>query len=139
MSAALGSDAAVNDSVSQVEQEHARLLEILVAAGIAKHSAFVVVAVASAGKAYSAQIEAATGLRQPQVSVALNDLMERKWLTRQAVQREGRGRPIFIYRMRKGMTEVAEAAEKDLDRRRKALDKDREELKGAASKLNEKR
>ena len=129
----------MSNQVCEVQREHGRLIEILVAAGIAKHSALVVVAVASAGKAYSAQIEAAAGLAQPQVSVALSDLMERKWLTRQAVQREGRGRPVFIYRMRRGMAEVAEAAQKDLERRRRALDKDRDELKSAASRLSEKR
>jgi predicted transcriptional regulator len=119
----------------ELRREHLRLVEILTRAGVGKNPARVIVFVALAGRTYSAQVQAATGLRQPEVSIALRDLTERRWVVRQTVQREGKGRPINVYRLRRGMEEIAEWAEKELDRSARELEKDREDLRALTSKL----
>ncbi len=47
----------------------------------------------------SRDIEKATKLRQPEVSIAVRDLEERGWVERDSLKRESKGRPINIYRM----------------------------------------
>ena len=101
----------------ELRKEHLRLVEVLTKAGLARNPARVIVVIAVAGRSYSAQIQAATGLRQPEVSIALRDLTDRRWVAKQTVQREGKGRPINVYRLRKPVAEIAEWAEKELDRR----------------------
>ena len=49
--------------------------------------------------ATSKDIEKATKLRQPEVSIAVRDLEDRGWVERDSLKRESKGRPINIYRM----------------------------------------
>ena len=49
--------------------------------------------------ATSKDIEKATRLRQPEVSIAVRDLEDRGWVERDSLKRESKGRPINIYRM----------------------------------------
>lgn len=125
----------MNGKPPELRREHLRLIEVLTKAGLSRNPARVIVFIAVAGRTYSAQIQAATGLRQPEVSIALRDLTERRWVARQTVQREGKGRPINVYRLRKPIEEIGEWAEKELDRKSRELDRDREDLRHAASKL----
>ncbi len=118
-----------------LRKEHLRLVEVLTKAGLARNPARVMVVIAVAGRTYSAQIQAATGLRQPEVSIALRDLADRRWVTKQTVQREGKGRPINVYRLRKPIGEIAEWAEKELDRKAREIDRDREDLRQLAARL----
>jgi predicted transcriptional regulator len=119
----------------ELRREHQRLVEVLMRAGLGRNPARVVVFIAVAGRTYSAQIQAATGLRQPEVSIALRDLADRRWVVRQAVQREGKGRPINVYRLRRSVGEIAEWAERELDRKARELDKDRDDLRSLTARL----
>ena len=48
----------------------------------------------------SRDIETATGLRQPEVSIAMQTLRERNWLTEHEIKSSGKGRPLKIYALR---------------------------------------
>ncbi len=56
--------------------------------------------------ATSKDIEEATNLRQPEVSIAVRDLVERGWVERDNLKRESKGRPINIYRMSADLKKV---------------------------------
>ena len=61
--------------------------------------------------ATSKDIERATRLRQPEVSIAVRDLVDRGWVERDSLKRESKGRPINIYRMSVGLDDVYVAIE----------------------------
>ncbi len=46
------------------------------------------------------EIEMATDLRQPEVSIAMRTLRELDWIAEREVKGEGRGRPLKIYALR---------------------------------------
>ena len=48
----------------------------------------------------SKDIEVATGLRQPEVSIAMQTLRERGWLTEHEIKSSGKGRPLKTYALR---------------------------------------
>ena len=56
--------------------------------------------------ATSRDIEEATNLRQPEVSIAVRDLVERGWVERDNLKRESKGRPINIYRLSADLRKV---------------------------------
>ncbi len=56
--------------------------------------------------ATSKDIEKATRLRQPEVSIAVRDLEDRGWVERDSLKRESKGRPINIYRMSVNLNNV---------------------------------
>jgi predicted transcriptional regulator len=59
----------------------------------------------------SKDIEKATRLRQPEVSIAVRGLLDRGWLERDSLKRESKGRPINIYRMNVDLLEVFRSIE----------------------------
>lgn len=63
--------------------------------------------------ATSKDIEKATRLRQPEVSIAVRGLLDRGWLERDSLKRESKGRPINIYRMNVELTDVYRSIESD--------------------------
>ena len=119
----------------ELRREHLRMVEILSEAGIPKNTARVLTFIAVAGRTFSAQIQEGTGMRQPEVSIALKELSERKWISRQSVQREGKGRPIYVYRLRRDVMEIVESVEKEQDRRVRQVLKDKEDLHAIAQRL----
>ena len=63
--------------------------------------------------ATSKDIEKATRLRQPEVSIAVRDLEERGWVERDSLKRESKGRPINIYKMSVKLDKVYTTIETD--------------------------
>jgi len=119
----------------ELKRDHLRMVEVLGDSGLPKNTAKVLTFIAVAGRTWSAQIQSGTSLRQPEVSIALKELFERKWISRQSVQREGKGRPIYVYRLRKDLLEIIEFVEKELDRRVRQVQKDKEDLRSIAERL----
>ena len=52
------------------------------------------------------EIETATGLSQPEVSIAMQMLRERNWLTEHEIKGNGKGRPLKIYALRATIDEI---------------------------------
>ncbi len=48
----------------------------------------------------------ATGLRQPEVSIAMRTLREMGWITEQEIKGDGKGRPQKIYALRSTIDEI---------------------------------
>jgi predicted transcriptional regulator len=48
----------------------------------------------------------ATGLRQPEVSIAMQTLRENGWLTEHEIKSSGKGRPLKIYALRATIDEI---------------------------------
>jgi predicted transcriptional regulator len=54
----------------------------------------------------SRDIEVATGLRQPEVCIATQTLLERGWIAEREIKREKKGRPTKIYALRSTIDEI---------------------------------
>jgi predicted transcriptional regulator len=56
----------------------------------------------------SRDIEMATDLRQPEVSIAMRTLRERGWVAEHEIKSIGKGRPLKIYALRSTIDEIIE-------------------------------
>ena len=54
----------------------------------------------------SRDIETATGMRQPEVSIAMRTLRQNNWVTERDVKTEGKGRPMKIYKLSVHIEEI---------------------------------
>ena len=54
----------------------------------------------------SRDIEVATGLRQPEVSIVMQTLRERNWLTEHEIKSKGKGRPLKIYALQATIDDI---------------------------------
>jgi len=64
----------------------------------------------------SRDIEVATGLNQPEVSIAMQTLRERNWLTEHEIKSSGKGRPLKIYALRVTIDEIINYCEAEKSR-----------------------
>jgi predicted transcriptional regulator len=64
----------------------------------------------------SREIEVATGMRQPEVSIAMRTLRERDWLNEHEIKSKGKGRPLKIYALRATIDEIINYYETEKDR-----------------------
>ncbi|MCK9441245.1 MAG: ArsR family transcriptional regulator [Methanothrix sp.] len=78
-------------------------LEIL---GMKRTVACVITFLKDQNERSSKDIETATGLRQPEVSIAMQTLRERNWLTEHEIKSERKGRPLKIYALRATIDEI---------------------------------
>ena len=72
-------------------------IQILVEAGLPENAARTFIYVLKAGEATSKDIESVTGLRQPEVSIAIKEMNRRGWLKKRDVKKEGKGRPLHFH------------------------------------------
>jgi predicted transcriptional regulator len=56
----------------------------------------------------SRDIERATDMRQPEVSIAMRTLRERGWVAEREIKHDGKGRPQKIYALRSTIDEIIE-------------------------------
>jgi predicted transcriptional regulator len=59
----------------------------------------------------SRDIETATGLRQPEVSIAMRTLRQNNWVEEREVKVEGQGRPMKIYKLGVPIEEIIKHCE----------------------------
>ncbi|MFO8109139.1 MAG: ArsR family transcriptional regulator [Thermoplasmata archaeon] len=88
------------------------LIDRLIKTGLQKNLAITLVFIAEHEETQSRTIEDNTRLRQPEVSIATNELQRRGWIKKRDIPTEGRGRPVIGYSMEKPIDEVIEEIEK---------------------------
>ncbi len=74
--------------------------------GVARNVARALVCLAGREEATSTQLEKDAGLRQPEVSTAINELRERGWVAKRDIKRERKGRPVHSYRLAMPFEEI---------------------------------
>ncbi|MFW5927654.1 MAG: ArsR family transcriptional regulator [Candidatus Saliniplasma sp.] len=104
----------VKESLTEDQDE---LIDRLIKAGLQKNIAKTLVFVASKDETKSREIESSTNLRQPEVSIAMQELRDRGWVTKRDIKKEGKGRPVHGYKLDKGIDEIIDEIEnKEKDR-----------------------
>ncbi|WP_298665025.1 ArsR family transcriptional regulator [uncultured Methanofollis sp.] len=94
---------------TQREEEFATLL---IDIGIKRNVAKALVYLANTDEATSREIERGTDLRQPEVSIAMRYLKEKKWINSRESKAESKGRPVKIYSLAKPINEIIDVIEK---------------------------
>ena len=56
----------------------------------------------------SSEIERNASLRQPEVSVAMQELQRRGWVQKRELKKKGKGRPVHIYTLNSSINDIVE-------------------------------
>ena len=100
--------------------------ELLHSLGVQRKVARLLTYLAVAGESTSREIERATGLRQPEVSIAMRTLRSENWVSERDVKdTEGKGRPHKVYTLITPIDEIVGIIE---DERRKEATKAMERI-----------
>jgi predicted transcriptional regulator len=108
------------------------LVELLMGTGMPKNVAKTVAFLRKKEESTSIEVEASTGLRQPEVSIAVQELRRRKWIVKRDLKKEGKGRPIHLYKLSLPFEKIIEALEKEERKRIERIAGNIEQLKTMA-------
>ncbi len=76
-------------------------------------------------EATSMELERGTGLRQPEISIAMRELNERGWISEREEKKPGKGRPYKVYSLKVGFNKIIAELEKQ---QRKVADEARSRI-----------
>ena len=88
----------MKDSEIKVLDENDHIfIETLSNLGMSRNAATTMAYLMNVDEASSREIEISTGLRQPEVSLAMNLMCKQSWVGMRSEKKPGKGRPINIY------------------------------------------
>src|SRR3989337_752429 len=88
------------------------IVDLFIRTGMSKNIAKTLVVLSKRDETTSVDIEKATGLRQPEVSIAMQDLRHRRWVEKRDIKEEGKGRPVHAYRLAVPFSAIVDAIAK---------------------------
>jgi predicted transcriptional regulator len=89
------------------------IIDHLVSAGIPKNMAKTLAVLSDGDEIISVRIEGITALRQPEVSIVMQDLRDRRWVKKRDLKKEGKGRPVHAYKLAMPFGKIVDIIEKD--------------------------
>jgi predicted transcriptional regulator len=77
----------------------------------------------------SAEIERQANLRQPEVSVAMQELQKKGWIKKRDLKKKGKGRPVHIYKLNQPINQIVKKFEQEKLKEIESVKKDLTDLK----------
>ncbi len=93
---------------ARLSRKDESMVDLFIRTGMSKNIAKTLVFLSKRDETTSVEIEKATGLRQPEVSIAMQDLRRRRWVEKRDIKKEGKGRPVHAYRLAVPFEEIVE-------------------------------
>jgi predicted transcriptional regulator len=113
--------------IRMFDERDEELVELLTKTGLNRNLAKVIVYLSSVDEAVSREIEMAANLRQPEVSLAMNELRQKNWIEEKEIKKKGKGRPLKSYRLLVDLRDIVEDLIKkkreELEQMKKDLDR----------------
>ncbi len=106
-------------TINRLDERNEEIVDVLMSLGISRHSARILSYLQNVNETTSVELERCTGLRQPEVSIAMKELKELDWINEREEKRPGKGRPYRIYSLKIGFNEIVAQLEAQ---KKKAVD-----------------
>jgi len=81
--------------------------------GVPRNLAKTLMYISQINECRSAEIEQGADLRQPEVSIAMQELRRRGWITKRDLKGDGKGRPVHIYSTITQLSEIMKNIEQE--------------------------
>ena len=101
------------EEVYMMDEDDDKAVQIFVKLGMPKNLAKTILFVSQFDECQGADIEQGANLRQPEVSVALQELRRRGWAKKRDLKKKGKGRPVHIYKPAINLSEILKAFEQE--------------------------
>ena len=92
--------------VKMLDEEDHVFIETLRDLGMSRNAATTMAYLMNVDEASSREIEISTGLRQPEVSIAIKLMHNQSWISVRSEKKPGKGRPIKIYALAAPVDEI---------------------------------
>jgi len=92
--------------INQLDDSDEEIVEILISSGMSRPVARTLAYLKKVDTATSIDLEMVTGLRQPEVSMAMKELNPLDWIDENEEKKPGKGRPYKVYSLKVGFKDI---------------------------------
>lgn len=96
-----------------LDEEDKEIIRLFTEVGMPTHLSKALLYISQVDECSSIEIERGTNLRQPEVCIALQELRRRGWVQKRERKKEGKGRPVHIYKPTVELSEVIKTIEQE--------------------------
>ena len=123
-------------SVKVLDDDDREFVEVLRDLGIPRNVASMITYLANVEEATSREIEIGSNLRQPEVSIAMRALRNNDWVEEREIKKDGKGRPMKVYRLTISLEEIIRHFEDEKKRESTKVMENIDRLKDLSRKLS---
>ena len=116
------------------DKEH-KAVDIFAELGMPRNCAKTLMYIYQVDECRSADVEHAADLRQPEVSIAIQELRRRGWIKKRVLKKKGKGRPVHIYTPSTKLSKIMSDFEQEKLKEFENVKKDITELKNIISNI----
>ncbi|HEC81258.1 MAG TPA: ArsR family transcriptional regulator [Thermoplasmatales archaeon] len=113
-----------------------KVVQIFTDLGMPKNLAKTLLYISQVDECRSAEVERGANLRQPEVSVAMQELRKRGWATKRDVKKKGKGRPVHVYKLTTPLSQIIKELEEEKMKEVNSIKESLEELKSMLERYN---
>jgi len=110
-----------------------KVVKIFQDLGMPRNLAKTLLYISQTDECRSAEIERSANLRQPEVSIAMQELQKKGWITRRDLKKKGKGRPVHIYSLSYPIDDIIKNFEEEKLEEISEIKQDLTELKNLLS------
>jgi len=96
-----------------LDEKDTKAVQLFSELGMPKNLAKTLLYISQVEECRSADVEQGADLRQPEVSVAMQELRRRGWAKKRDIKKKGKGRPVHLYRLTSNLPSILKSFEKE--------------------------
>ncbi len=96
-----------------LDDKDQKAVQLFTDLGMPKNLAKTLLYISQVDECKSADVEQGADLRQPEVSVAMQELRRRGWAKKRDVKKKGKGRPVHLYKLTSDLPIILKSFEKE--------------------------
>jgi len=113
-----------------LDEKDDKAVQLFAELGMPKNLAKTLMYISQVDECRSAEVEQGADLRQPEVSVAMQELKRRGWAKKRKKKKKGKGRPVHIYKLTKALPEILDNFEEEKMKQVETIKNDLTDLQG---------
>ncbi|MDG6229528.1 MAG: ArsR family transcriptional regulator [Candidatus Thermoplasmatota archaeon] len=96
-----------------LDENDERAVELFADLGMPKNLAKTLIYISQCDECKSSDVEQGANLRQPEVSVAMQELRKKGWAKKRDLKKKGKGRPVHVYKLTKPLPDILHSFEQE--------------------------
>ncbi len=113
-----------------LDEKDDKAVQLFAELGMPKNLAKTLMYISQVDECRSAEVEQGADLRQPEVSVAMQELRRRGWAKKRDLKKKGKGRPVHIYKLTKALPAILDNFEEEKMKQVETIKNDLTDLQG---------
>jgi predicted transcriptional regulator len=111
-----------------LDEKDDKAVSLFAELGMPKNLAKTLMFISQVEECRSADVEQGADLRQPEVSVAMQEMRRRGWAKKRDLKKKGKGRPVHIYKLTKTLPDILRSFEDEKMKQVATIKNDLQEL-----------